>query len=298
MKVQCLSQLSETCMTALKERYEICDDTTAQVIVGNPDPESLSEYKRLELIQLESAGYDQYDVEMLNQNKIRLCNASGCFGDVISEYVIGTLIMMMQHLDRYVLQQREHIWKKANKVRMISGSTVVIVGMGNIGSSLAHRMHHLGAQVIGVRKHVEQSVTGVEKMIELKQLDEVLPCADAVILCLPSNEETNGFFTHRLFSLMKEDAIFVNVGRGSLVALDDVAEALNSKSIGGAILDVTQIEPLPQDHPLWDCENLILTPHVAGTFANEASFTQFEEIVMTNLRNYHEGKPLINERHH
>ena len=137
-----------------------------------------------------------------------------------------------------------------------------------------------------------------EKMIELKQLDEVLPCADAVILCLPSNEETNGFFTHRLFSLMKEDAIFVNVGRGSLVALDDVAEALNSKSIGGAILDVTQIEPLPQDHPLWDCENLILTPHVAGTFANEASFTQFEEIVMTNLRNYHEGKPLINERHH
>lgn len=79
MKVQCLSQLSETCMTALKERYEICDDTTAQVIVGNPDPESLSEYKRLELIQLESAGYDQYDVEMLNQNKIRLCNASRLF---------------------------------------------------------------------------------------------------------------------------------------------------------------------------------------------------------------------------
>lgn len=109
--------------------------------------------------------------------------------------------MMMQHLDRYVLQQREHIWKKANKVMNDQRFNSCDRRYGKYRLIIGASVHHLGAQVIGVRKHVEQSVAGVEKMIELKQLDEVLPCADAVILCLPSNEETNGFFTHRLFSL-------------------------------------------------------------------------------------------------
>lgn len=298
MKIRCISKLSEGCKKELESNYELCDDTSAQVIVGNPDPQELKLYSHLELIQLESAGYDQYDVEALNQQKVRLCNASGCFGDVISEYVIGSLIMMMQQLDQYVLQQRTHTWRKMEKVRIISGSTIIVVGMGNLGATLARRLHHLGAQVIGVRKQVDKSVAGVERMISLQQMDEVLPCADAVVLCLPANEETKGFFTHHYFSLMKKDAIFVNVGRGSLVKLKDLQQAVENNSIGGAILDVMEIEPLPKDHPLWDCEHVFLTPHVAGTFANESSFTQFEEMVIENLKNYYEGKPLINERRH
>ena len=298
MKVRCISQLSETCKKEIEEHYELCDDTGAQVIIGNPDPASLADYPHLELIQLESAGYDQYDVEALNQRKVRLCNASGCFGDVISEYVIGSLIMKLQHLDRYVLQQKEHLWEKTKSVRMISGSTIVVVGMGNIGATLARRLHHLGAQVIGVRKYLEKNAIGVERMVSLHQIEEVLPCADAVILCLPANAETKGFFTHHYFSLMKNDAIFINVGRGSLVKLIDLQRALQENSIGGAILDVMEVEPLPKDQPLWEDERVLLTPHVAGTFANQTSFIQFEEIVIENLKNYHEGKPLINERRH
>lgn len=285
-------------MERLSAQYELCEDESAQVIVGNPDPQSISSYSQLELIQLESAGYDRYDVEELNAHKIRLCNASGCFGDVISEYVIGTLILMFQKLNRYVLQQKEHVWKPADRVRMISGSVIVVVGMGNIGASLAHRLHAMGATVIGVRRDVKQKERGVERMLSLAQIEEALPCADAVVLCVPANEDTKGFFTHRLFSLMKKDAVFVNVGRGSLVSLSDVQQALDEKSIAAAILDVMEEEPLPKEHPLWEYENVLLTPHVAGTFANNSSFLQFEEIVLENLRRFHEGKPLINERRH
>lgn len=285
-------------METLRQWYEFCEDTSAQILVGNPDPQSIPAYAHLSLIQLESAGYDQYDVEALNEHKIRLCNASGCFGDVISEYVIGALILMFQRLDRYVRRQQAHCWEKESSVRMISGSTIVVVGMGNIGATLAHHLHHMGANVIGVRAHPQQKEHGVERMIALSQLDEVLPCADAVVLCVPANAQTKGFFTHRLFTLMKENAIFVNVGRGSLVSLTDICQALDEKSIGGAVLDVMEEEPLPPDHPLWDYENVLLTPHVAGTFANAASFFQFEELVVENLRRYHEGKPLLNERRH
>lgn len=298
MKIRCIRELSPQTMEEIKSQYEICEDTSAQVIIGNPDPLSIPDYPHLELIQLDSAGYDQYDVEKLNENKIRLCNASGCFDDVISEYVIGMMIMMYQKLDQYVLQQKQHTWKRMDQVRMISGSTVVVVGLGNIGSALAQRLHHLGAQVIGVRKHPERKVHGVERIVTLQQLDEVLPCADTVILCLPANDETKGCFQHRLFTLMKESAVFVNVGRGSLVSLNDIQSALDAHCIGGAILDVTEIEPLPKEHPLWDYDNVLITPHVAGTFANADSFSQFEEIVLNNLKRYHEGKPLLNERRH
>ena len=170
--------------------------------------------------------------------------------------------------------------------------------MGNLGSSLAYRLHLLGAQVIGVRRQAQITLPGVERMIELKHLSEVLPCADAVILCLPANSETQGFFTHREFALMKQDAVFVNVGRGSLVNDRDILQALDEGQIGGAILDVTQEEPLPADDPLWDHEQVIITPHAAGTFANDACWKQFGEIVVENLRRFHEGKPLINERRH
>ena len=298
MKVRCISKLDEQTLCSIKARYELTDGYDAQVIIGNPDPKTLSDYPHLELLQLESAGYDQYDVEKLNQEKIRLCNASGCFGDMISEYVIGQLIAMYQHFPQYVHQQQRHVWQRAGRVRMISGSTVVIIGMGNLGSSLAYRLHLLGAQVIGVRRRAEISLPGVERMIELKHLSEVLPCADAVILCLPSNKETEGFFTHRDFVLMKQDAVFVNVGRGTLVRNQDILQALDEGQIGGAILDVAEEEPLPENDPLWDHDNVIITPHAAGTFASDASWKQFGEIVMENLSRYHEGKPLINERRH
>ena len=298
MKVRCMSRLDEQTLRWIDEHFVLTQGHDAQVIIGNPDPDTLADYPHLELLQLESAGYEQYDVEKLNQEKIRLCNASGCFGDMISEYVIGQLIAMYQHFPQYVRQQQRHVWQRAGRVRMISGSTVVIIGMGNLGSSLAYRLHLLGAQVIGVRRQAQITLPGVERMIELKHLSEVLPCADAVILCLPANSGTQAFFTHREFALMKQDAVFVNVGRGSLVNDRDILQALDEGQIGGAILDVTQEEPLPADDPLWDHEQVIITPHAAGTFANDACWKQFGEIVVENLRRFHEGKPLINERRH
>ena len=165
MKVRCMSRLDEQTLRWIDEHFVLTQGHDAQVIIGNPDPDTLADYPHLELLQLESAGDGQYDVEKLTQEKIRLCNASGCFGDMISEYVIGQLIAMYQHFPQYVRQQQRHVWQRAGRVRMISGSTVVIIGMGNLGSSLAYRLHLLGAQVIGVRRQAQITLPGVERMI-------------------------------------------------------------------------------------------------------------------------------------
>ena len=142
MKVRCMSRLDEQTLRWIDEHFVLTQGHDAQVIIGNPDPDTLADYP---------------------QEKIRLCNASGCFGDMISEYVIGQLIAMYQHFPQYVRQQQRHIWQRAGSVRMISGSTVVIIGMGNLGSSLAYRLHLLGAQVIGVRRQAQITLPGVER---------------------------------------------------------------------------------------------------------------------------------------
>jgi phosphoglycerate dehydrogenase-like enzyme len=155
----------------------------------------------------------------------------------------------------------------------------------------------MDCHITGVRRVVRDIPKEFDAMITLEQVDQVLPEADIVICCMPHTPLTQGFMNRARFEKMKSTAIFVNVGRGTLVDHNALADVLNAGKIYGAALDVTYPEPLPQDHPLWKCRNVMITPHVSGqTFAGLSDKADyFFQICKQNLENYRDGKPLANQ---
>ena len=149
-------------------------------------------------------------------------------------------------------------------------------------------------QVIGIDARREEKPEWVDDMFGPKSLEDQLPKADFVVLTIPHTPETEGLMDSSKFTLMKDSALFINIGRGMTTKLDDLNAALRSGSIAGAALDVYENEPLPRDHPLWDAPNTILTPHIAAQGGRHLAERRYE-IVLENFRNFSAGKPLRNE---
>ena len=167
--------------------------------------------------------------------------------------------------------------------------------MGDLGGNVARRMQAFGARVTGVRRTKKAGLpAGFAEAYTMEFLDELLPKADIVVNCLPSTPETVGLMTRPRLLAMKLGALFVNVGRGSFVRNKDLVFALESGHLGGAILDVMETEPLPEDSPLWDMENVLLTPHIAGPSFDSSPDVQnaIWDICMENLDNFLTGKPV------
>ena len=167
--------------------------------------------------------------------------------------------------------------------------------MGDIGANVARRLKVFGATVLGVKRTAVSAVPAdFDEAHTLNALDALLPRADIVIGCLPNTRETAGLLTAERLHAMKAGAVLVNVGRGSLAGTDDLVSALQDGHLGGAALDVFETEPLPADCPLWDMENVLLTPHVSGRGFGHDRGTErlIWEIVMDNLARYLEGKKL------
>lgn len=266
----------------------------ANVIFGNPDPKLLSLAENLEWMQLGSAGADRYTADTLPKGAV-LTNASGAYGPSIGEYMVSMVMNLMLDLPHYRDNQKNHLWKNSHKVRHIPGSVALSVGFGDIGHEFAKRYRSLGGHVIGVKRTAGgEKPDYVDELHTTEELDSLLPRADVVALSLPSTPETRHLFNREKFSLMKKDAIFINVGRGTAVDTGDLCEALLSGEIGGAALDVTEPEPLPADSPLWEIPNAIITPHVSGGWDVEENFDRVFRIALENLGRYMQGKPFRN----
>ena len=174
--------------------------------------------------------------------------------------------------------------------RTLEGATLVIVGFGAIGQEIARKAKAFDMRVITVTRAGRPGPT-VDQAVKREQLHEVLPQADAVVLCLPVEPDTIRLFGDAEFARMKRDALFINVGRGDLVDEDALVRALAAKRIGGAALDVTMVEPLPKDSPLWTFENVLISPHSAG--CGKDGSERFNAIFAENLRRYQAGEPLL-----
>ena len=174
--------------------------------------------------------------------------------------------------------------------RTLEEATLVIVGFGSIGQEIARKAKAFDMRVITVTRAGRAGPT-VDQAVTREQLHEVLPQADIVVLCLPVEPDTIRMFGDAEFARMKTDALFVNVGRGDLVDEDALIRALAAKRIGGAALDVTTVEPLPADSPLWTFDNVLISPHSAGTGNDGAG--RFIALITENLRRYRAGEPLI-----
>jgi phosphoglycerate dehydrogenase-like enzyme len=259
--------------------------------------EPLLAMPRLRLIQTLSAGVDH--VLRLNPRaEISICNGKGLHDAPTAELAVSLLLAGVRRLHHFRDLQHSRQWDKTAYAHALSGqdflslesARVLVVGFGSIGLDIAKRLTPFGCVVEGVARQAGERHGYTVHALE--QLDSILPNFDAVILVLPDTPDTHGFVSSQRLGRMKRGAWLVNVGRGSAVVEADLLVALESGHLGGAALDVTQTEPLPEDSPLWACPNLILTPHIAGGGPN--FYRKAEALLRRNAANLLSGSALEN----
>lgn len=264
------------------------------ILIGNPPQGMLHGSPRLQWLQCNSAGVEPFLQPGVLHSKILLTNATGAYGLAISEHMLGMLLEIFKKLHLYRDAQHQHQWQSLGQVRSIEGSTVLVLGMGDIGGEFARRVKALGAHVIGVRRTDTRCPDYADEVHLTADLDQLLPLADVVAVSLPGTRETAGLLDRRRIALMKEGAVVLNVGRGSIIDTEALCDALESGHLGGAGLDVTDPEPLPAGHRLWDIPNAVITPHISGFYHLPETLERIVRISAANLKAYTEGLPLKN----
>lgn len=267
----------------------------AEVILGNlADPKQLSWTRKLRWIQLNSAGTEGYCTPGALPKDVVLTNATGAYGLAISEHMVGCLFMLRKKLQLYYANQLCHEWKHEGRVDVVQGSTVLVIGLGDIGTSFAERMRALGCYIIGVKRRVGAKPEIVDELYGMNALEELLPRADVVAMSLPGNSSTYHVLNRERIDLLKKNAIVLNVGRGTAIDTDALSDALYAGKIAGAALDVTDPEPLPSSHPIWNAPCAIITPHISGGYALPETLLQIARICVSNLKRYRNGEKLEN----
>ena len=262
----------------------------AEVIVGNLPPARLAAARGLRLLQLNSAGYDDYLAAGTLPAGAMLASASGAYGQAVSEHMLAMLLSMMKRLPAYRDAQRAHEWVDLGSVTSLSGARVLVLGAGDIGTHFARLCASLGARVTGVRRRPSEPHAPFSAMGTFDELPGLLPQADVVASVLPSAPGTRRLADATFFSAMHGGAFFVNAGRGDLVVAEDLVAALESGHLAGAALDVTDPEPLPADHPLWDAPGALVTPHVSGWYHLPVTLDNIVGIAAENLARLARGE--------
>jgi phosphoglycerate dehydrogenase-like enzyme len=208
------------------------------------------------------------------------------FDTVMAEYVLGYLIAVQIDFRRAFRQQVAKVWKGWH-FPQLRGSTVVVVGLGSIGSEVARTLRAHGLTVIGVSR-TGQPVEGLDEVHPVDRLDSVLPRADYLVLVVPLTPETRGLIDRRRLQLLPKGAVLANICLGAVVRERELIEVLESGHLRFAVLDVFEQEPLPPESPLWSMENVIVTPHMSGPDDAPVNAARFLE----NYRRFQAGQPL------
>jgi phosphoglycerate dehydrogenase-like enzyme len=277
------------------ERKSLTADAVrgCEVIYGYPPPELLREAEGLAWLHLPSAGIEPYgDLALYGNRSVTLTNSSGVYGAAIAEHVLGMALAMLRQFPFYIKQQAEGGWSWHAEMRELAGSRVLICGMGDLGRRCAEKFRALGCETAGVRKVIHDIPPGFSEVYGLNRLREAVGGAEIVVSCLPATRETVGVFNREIFTVMRPDAIFINVGRGSAVVERDLIDALERGRIAGAALDVFEDEPLPEDNALRRLENVMITPHCSG--ASPVNADRCFELFFDLLGRYIAGKRLYN----
>jgi len=241
----------------------------AEIVFGNPPPDRLPEARGLRWLHLGTAGANGYCVPALyTRPDVVVTKSSGVYGVPIAEHILGMFIALSRRFGEYNTRQRAQEWAEdIDDGRELTGSTVLILGAGDIGSSLARMLEPFGCYRIGLKRDLSLGVPHFEELIDRRGLHAALPRADYVAACLPGTPGTAKMLGAEECAVMKPGAVLVNVGRGAVVDTEALVGALDAGRLLGAGLDVTDPEPLPPGHPLWDRENVIITPHVSPSTA-------------------------------
>jgi|SRR6188768_3400714 len=258
-------------------------------------PERVAAAERLKWVQTFGAGVEWLLTPSLQRREdLLITNARGIHAQPVAEHVFGLVLMFARQLHRAVRQQSARHWESAALqagVSALAGATLGIAGLGAIGRRIAQIGGAFGMRVIAL-KRTPVGASGVERVFGPSQLLPFLKEAEYVVNTLPLTEQTKNYFGTREFAAMRSDAVFINIGRGATVQTDALLRALQSGGIAGAALDVTDPEPLPSEHPLWTLDNVILTPHYAGTHPGYVQ--RASAIFLENLARFVAGNALTN----
>jgi phosphoglycerate dehydrogenase-like enzyme len=266
----------------------------AQATIGLCDAATLAAGKSLHWIQALSVGVENcVTVPGLAERGIVLTNMQRTSGVPIAEHAIAMTLALARGLPRFIRQQQAGEWREdASDMREIGGRTMLVVGLGGIGTEVARRAHGLGMRVTAIRNSSREGPSFVSKVGLPSELLAFAADADVVVNATPLTPETTGIFDQRFFAAMKRGGYFISVGRGQSTITDDLVAALRSGQLGGAGLDVTEPEPLPAGHPLWAMPNVIISPHVSAS--SDAQGERYWILIAENLRRYVAGEPLLN----
>ena len=265
----------------------------ADVIVGwNVPREAVQQAKHLRWIHSTAAGVDQLLHPEVVARDIIVTDSSGIHAEPITEHVLAVMLAFARRLPVATRNQMTHRWDRASAIgEELWGKTVGILGLGSIGREVAARCQAFGMRVIGT-KRTPATVPHVDQVLPPDGLDEVLRAADYLVIILPLTEQTRGLIGARELGLMQPTAYLINVARGAIVQEAALIAALRAGRLRGAGLDVFEREPLPQDSPLWEMEQVILTPHVSG--AGPDYYDRALPLFCENLRRFLTGAPLLN----
>lgn len=264
------------------------------VIFGSVTPEMLAKAKKLRWLQATEAGMDKLLFPELVNSPVVVTNMQRVFAPAISETAIGMLLALTRGFNKYFFPQfQKRKWEFHPDLVEVDGMTMGLVGLGGLGSMTAERAHYgFNMKILAVDPKPMAKPRYVDTLREPSWLMEMVPQVDVLVSAAPSTKQTEGLFTEKVFRSMKKSAYFINISRGTLVDEAALVKALKEGWIAGAGIDVAKEEPLPSNHPFWDCPNLIITCHTAG-FSPQRRI-RLMALLAENVRRYSSGLALMN----
>jgi len=277
---------------ASSEELAEAADTDVEVIFGSCSEEMLPRLPNLKWIQANSAGMDAFLNPALRESNIMVTNAAGLYGPNVADQGFALLLALTRGIHHFARRQDNHNWDRdiPTPIVELPGCTIGIVGMGGIGGFMASRAKGFDTYVIAVDAYRTDKPEHVDELMPINQLNELMRRSDVVMIACPLTNETQELINAGNLALMKPTAYFINVARGPIVDQNALTDVLRQGKIAGAGLDVTEIEPLEKDSPLWDMENVIISPHVAGV--SQRRLPRLVEFFCGNLKKYMADEPL------
>jgi phosphoglycerate dehydrogenase-like enzyme len=267
---------------------------TASAVFGMLTPELLAATPHLRWLQAPAAAPPPvFFFPELVDHPVVVTNLRGVYRDNLANHIMAFVLSFARGLPRYAAEQANGHWHRdLDDIGIVDlgATTMLLVGVGEVGAATAARARSFGIRVVGVDTFPERVHAEVDELHHIDELDRLLPAADWVVLTVPHTPVSEGMMRASRFDAMKESAYLINIGRGETVRLDDLTVALQRGAVAGAAIDVSEIEPLPSDHPLWRFPNVIITPHVAG-FGSDTDAKR-QAVIVENARRFVRGEPL------
>lgn len=260
-----------------------CEADWVEGIIGNGIflYHNIEKFKNLKFIQLTSAGFDRVPIDYIKENKISIFNAKGVYNTPMAEFAICGVLQILKQSKFFINNQTQHKWEKHRGLLELCGKTVSIIGCGSVGQECAKRYKAFGCKVLGVDL-ISLKSEYFDIIYSISEINKVLSFSDILVLTLPLTDSTHHLIDEEKICRLNKDAIIVNISRGGIIKTKALIDSLKNGHLMGAVLDVFEEEPLNRNSPLWNMENVILTPH--NSFVGEGNKNRLLELIFNNLR--------------